>query len=94
MIAPFVIREIQRLLRQGRFSQRQIARKLRISRGTVNAVAQGKRTEDSVHKTGCEEKSEGIVFPTGAPTRCPECGKLVQKPCLACQLRKLRKKMP
>jgi transcriptional regulator with XRE-family HTH domain len=42
MIATTVVDEIRRLLRQGRLSQRKIASRIGVSRGTVNAIALGK----------------------------------------------------
>ena len=39
MIAPKVVDEIRRLLAQRKLSQRKIAKRLRISRGTVGAIA-------------------------------------------------------
>jgi Helix-turn-helix len=91
MIAPLVIQEVQRLLQKGGFSQRKIAKEMGISRGTVNSVAQGKRKADLVKNDRTEWQDE-IICPAGEPCRCPKCGRLVQKPCLACQLRDLRKR--
>ena len=39
MIATTVVDEVRRLLREGRLSQRSIALRIGVSRGTVNAIA-------------------------------------------------------
>jgi transcriptional regulator with XRE-family HTH domain len=43
MIAPSMVDEVRRLLSEGRLSQRAIARRTGISRGTVAAIASGRR---------------------------------------------------
>ncbi len=43
MITATVVDEIRRMLREGRLSQRKIAVRIGVSRGTVNAIALGKR---------------------------------------------------
>jgi len=82
MLAPQVVAEIKRFLAEGTWSQRKIARHLSVSRGIVGAIANGKRPER--RKT----RYVGLDFvpPTGAPERCPRCGALVIRPCVACQL--------
>ncbi len=83
MIAPEVIKEINQLLQEGVLSQRKIARKLGVSRGTVHAVAKGKRRLSCRKK---EEESPPFRPPTGPYTRCPLCGARVKMPCLACAM--------
>ena len=84
MILPTVIDEIRRLLREDRLSQREIARQIGVSRGTVNAIAQGRRSS-------CRDRrptvDDGFVPPTGLPKRCSGCGGRVQMPCLLCYIR-------
>jgi len=87
MIAPVVVEEIRDLLREGEFSQRQIAQRLGVSRGTVNAIALGRRT-DVVLRT---PEEEGFPAPAGAAVRCPGCGGRVQMPCLLCYVREWKK---
>ncbi|MCR4413099.1 MAG: winged helix-turn-helix transcriptional regulator [Thermoguttaceae bacterium] len=84
MIAPSMVDEIRRLLSEGRLSQRAIARRTGISRGTVAAIASGRRPDYEARR-----RAAGIEYtpPRGKPVRCPGCGGLVQMPCLACQLR-------
>ena len=86
MIAPSVVDEIKRLLAEGKFSQRRIARITSVSRGTVGAIASGKRRdcETRARDPGLEQEE-----PTGPPRRCPGCGGLVYLPCRLCHVRKL-----
>jgi hypothetical protein len=86
MIASEVIREIERLLQRGELSQRRIAAKVGVSRGTVGAVASGEHAQRNARRTAHHERFEP---PRGLPRRCPSCGRLVQMPCLACRLQKL-----
>ena len=64
MIATTVVDEIRRMLGEGRLSQRNIARRIGVSRGTVNAIALGKRAHDLVRRPHDEE---GFTPPTGLP---------------------------
>lgn len=84
MIAASVVENIKRLLSEGRLSQRKIALRLGVSRGTVNAIALGKRPDDSNRR---KKSSDDFLPPTGPVARCRTCGALVQMPCLACQVR-------
>ncbi|NQT40465.1 MAG: helix-turn-helix domain-containing protein [Planctomycetes bacterium] len=84
MIAPDVVREIRDLLEQGQLSQRKISQKLGVSRGTVNAIAQGKRVDRQ--PAGGRYGIDRIAS-TGPPRRCPGCGGLVWMPCLLCHIR-------
>jgi len=89
MIANTTVRKVTTLLKEGKWSQRQIARMTGVSRGSVGAIARGTRT---THNPENQEEEMRIIPPSGPPTRCPYCGRLVQKPCLACQIRALREK--
>jgi len=80
MIAASVIHHIQQLLTEGTWSQRRIARLTGISRGTIAAVAQGRRRP---HEPRADEGEE----PLGPVERCPECGAMVHMPCRACRIR-------
>jgi len=84
MIAPAVVDEIKRLLDHGSLSQRKIARRLGVSRGTVNAIALGKRR---VRPARSGSDPDDFVPPSGPLVRCPICGGLVKAPCLACRVR-------
>lgn len=83
MITTDIIDEVRRMLREGRLSQRKIAERTGVSRGTVNAVASGKRVDYSNRPT----RKSDFTPPRGLPTRCPSCGGLVRMPCLVCYLR-------
>jgi DNA-binding XRE family transcriptional regulator len=84
MIATTVVDEIRRMLGEGRLSQRMIASQIGVSRGTVNAIAQGKRDCELAR---CQRGEDGFIPPTGLPVRCSGCGARVQMPCLLCYIR-------
>ena len=86
MLPDALVMEIQRRLASGQ-SQRSVARLLSVSRGTVSAVANGRRTTG---QGSCNPK-ETYVPPHGPIARCPECGAKVMMPCLACQVRQIRR---
>ena len=76
MIALEMVEEIRRLLEADQLSQRQIADRVGVSRGTVNAIAAGRGSH-----------GDRVPRPSGPPRRCPGCGGLVQMPCVACGVR-------
>ena len=84
MIASVAVEEIKQLLRDGSLSQRKIARRTGVSRGTVNAIALGTRKDGRPQR-----RKEGGEFvpPSGPFVRCPLCGGRVQMPCLLCRVR-------
>ncbi len=86
MIAEAVVEKVRHLLADGALSQRKIARRLGISRGTVNAISQGRRPDYSQEDAA---EVENFPFPQGLPRRCPGCGGMVQMPCLLCYVRSL-----
>ena len=86
MIAAPVTEEIRRLLAEGRLSQRKIAQRLGVSRGTVNAIAHGKRPDYAPLRPPAHD-DDGFITPQGLFQRCPRCGGKVQMPCLACYVR-------
>lgn len=83
MIALEKVLEVRRLLDEGKLSRRKIARQTGVSRGTVNAIANGQR--------GLFGASQADAADGPAPqratiaSRCPGCGGLVYLPCLLCQ---------
>ena len=85
MIGATLVAEIHQLLREGRLSQRSIARQAGVSRGTVNAIALGKRPDPLPQ---CRPEGD-FVPPSGSVRRCGSCGGLVQMPCLLCYVRSL-----
>lgn len=86
MIASPVVDEIMRLLSDGGLSQRKIARQMGVSRGTVGAIASGKRTDYEARR---RMREDSFLAPAGPPVRCPGCGGMAQMPCLACHVRTL-----
>jgi hypothetical protein len=84
MLAPKIVTEVRRLLAEGEFSYRDIARLTGISRGSVGAIASGKRSDRQPH--------DELETPTGPAVRCPGCGGKVYMPCLLCQVRNTAKK--
>jgi len=86
MIAVAIIHKIRLMLDEGTLSQRKIASQLGVSRGTVNAVALGKRRDRATN----HEENDDFTPPSGLPQRCHICGALVQMPCLACRVRSLK----
>jgi hypothetical protein len=91
MIATATIDRVRQLLREGRLSQRRIARHVGISRGTVNAIALGRRPDRAPRQP---EDDAGFAPPSGAHVRCAGCGGLVQMPCLACYIRQRGRSKP
>jgi transcriptional regulator with XRE-family HTH domain len=87
MIAPSVVQEVRSLLAEGNLSQRKIARLTGISRGTVGAIAAGKRPDYPSRRRAAEEE---LPEPAGPPRRCPSCGGMVYMPCRLCQARALK----
>ena len=88
MIAPKIVAEIRRLLDLKTHSQRRIAALLGVSRGTVAAIASGRRAT-TCRRTQCDDDP---AEPSGPPARCPGCGGLVYMPCLLCRLRKTERR--
>jgi len=81
-----VVEEIDRLLKEGQLSQRRIAERLGVSRGTVSAIANGQRG-----LYGRSPEEEGAASGPASPAeRCPKCGFLVHLPCLVCRTREYR----
>ena len=98
MFSLVMIEEIESLLKSTDLSQRQVAMRLGISRGTVAAVARGKHSARRQRSAGvmqprAEQQRTPQIVPDrdGAPLRCPGCGCRVFLPCLECHLRKLER---
>jgi transcriptional regulator with XRE-family HTH domain len=85
MLATKVVDEIRRLLAEDKFSQREIARLTGTSRGSVGAIASGKRRES---KPPAYPWDEVLEEPEGPAERCPACGGMVYMPCRLCMVRK------
>jgi hypothetical protein len=83
MLPIALVNEIDHMIRERKLSHRKIASHLGISRGTVSAIASGRRGLHGRETIGPYTAS----VPTSAPTRCPECGYRVYLPCLVCRTR-------
>jgi hypothetical protein len=68
-------------------SQRKIAARLGVSRGTVGAISNGRR---GVHGKESQASDSGPLAPQGPPERCASCGFTVYMPCLICRSRDYR----
>lgn len=88
MIALGKIKEVKRLLADGKLSQRKIAEAIGVSRATVSGIARGKRPdyEPRMRARGDDEEVE----PLGPIARCPDCGGRVYMPCRLCRVRKMK----
>ena len=86
MIAPSVVTQIEQLLAEGNLSQRKISKMTGVSRGTIGAIANGKRPDLSKPRKPWDEQYEE---PAGPPQRCPSCGATVYLPCRLCRVRRL-----
>jgi DNA-binding XRE family transcriptional regulator len=88
MIGKNVVEEIEKLLVAGELSQRQIAKHMGVSRGTVNNIAQGRRV---LAKEPELLEEDDYFRPLGPLSRCPSCGGMVHQPCLLCHIRSLKR---
>lgn len=86
MLDDRVIHEIEKLLATGRYSQREVARRVGASRGSVNAVAKGRR------KVRPPVVKEEDFKQSGPVVRCPECGGRTRMPCRVCGTRRLMRR--
>ena len=89
MIGTAVVDEIRDLLARGGLSQRTIARRMGVSRGTVNAIARGRRPDYAAVR---REPGADFRAPSGPPRRCRGCGGMVQMPCLVCHVRAIKER--
>jgi hypothetical protein len=84
MLPLALVEEIDRLLKAGQMSQRKIAVRLGVSRGTVSAIASGHRA-----LFGKEPRDDEMpLTPSSPPVRCPGCGYRVYMPCRICYIRR------
>ncbi len=87
MLPVYKLIEVHELLQAGQISQREIARRLRVSRSTVSAVSKGQRPLESLLQRAAETFADQEGGPVG---RCPTCGGKVTMPCRACWVRAAR----
>lgn len=79
MLALQQVLEVKRLLDEGRLSRRAIALVTGVSRGSVNAIANGERGLFGV------PPDEDFVKRSTVAERCPGCGGMVYMPCVLCE---------
>lgn len=60
MLAPVVIRRIKQLLAERTHSYRQIAELLKVSCGTISAIASGERWSDEASKSAGKSNRRGL----------------------------------
>jgi len=89
MLPQHKVDEVRRLLAEGRFSQRQIARLTGVSRGSISAIASGRRPDYPGKRAG-----EDWIEAWGPLERCPGCGARVYMPCRICAARSFRASHP
>ena len=89
MIAPTLVAEIRRLLVEEGLSQRHVAQLTGVSRGTVHAIATGKRP--AYERRGRHFDAD-FSPPDGPLRRCPDCGGMVHMPCLLCRVREMTRR--
>lgn len=89
MLSQSLVREIDRLLREGKMTQLAIGRKLGVSRGTVNAIANGRRRLHGRESDAGNSNEEAI---DRLPERCTRCGHTVELPCRICRSRAARER--
>ena len=92
MIAPAVVEEVRSLLAEGRLSQRAIAQVTQVSRGTVGAIAAGRRPDYETLRRS--RKEDTAPLPLGPRRRCRGCGAMVYMPCHACRIRETAARRP
>lgn len=89
MLPMALVLEIRRLLDQGELSQRTIARRLGVSRGTVADMVHGRRG-DYGRNAAADGKSSSTIREAALPVRCPDCGGLIYAPCRLCDAREMK----
>ena len=90
MVDPEIEGQIEARLLARRGSQRGLARELGISRGTVGAIARGRRPAD-LSRRHAERIRPDHHYLTG---HCPQCGRQIELPCRACRDEAAKKKRP
>jgi hypothetical protein len=84
MVPAWKVDAIRLLLADDRLSQREIARQSGVSRGVVAGIADGTRPDYAALRPPVAPVAPLPVQPAG---RCPQCGAMVEFPCIACRAR-------
>jgi hypothetical protein len=90
MIESHLVEQVEQLLAKGKLSHRKIARITGVSRGTIGAIASGRRCIRPRPAWPWDDESLVHDVP---PQRCPDCGGMVYMPCRACRTRKEMEKL-
>jgi transcriptional regulator with XRE-family HTH domain len=83
MLSPSQVKKVRKLLADG-WSLRKIARKMRLARNTVDAIAHGRR---HVPLPSPDEDGSQCL---GLPVRCTTCGGMMFPPCRLCRVRAIK----
>lgn len=86
MLAMGKVLEIERLLAEGRLSQRKISLLVGVSRGVISAIARGTRPDYEARR----QNHSDAIEPRGDIERCPTCGGRVYMPCRLCRVRRIQ----
>lgn len=92
MISPECESYVRTLLASGEFSQRVIAKRAGVARGTVDAIASGRRAGRAA-RYAVRTADGRLAWQPEDPERvdrCATCGHRVLMPCLACFVRSIR----
>ncbi len=84
MIHPARVELVRQLLDAHKHSQRTIARLAGVSRGSVSAIAAGRRPDYAERPPAPDDE---YWMPSGPIARCPKCGGRVFSPCRLCEVR-------
>ena len=86
MLPQAKIEEVEKLLAEGKLSQRKISALTGVSRAVVSQVALGERPDYALRR----EIPDDFLEPSGEIERCPTCGARVYMPCRLCHVRRLQ----
>lgn len=87
MLSLSLVEQIVDLLNEGELSQRRIAERVGVSRGTVASIASGRRGLFGRDPESDDDRSLANLTP---PERCPKCGYLIYAPCRVCRAREFQ----
>lgn len=86
VVALSKIQEVLQLAEQGRYTRREIASLVGVSRVSVDRIVLGDTEVRRRGRKPVPKAPEPIAYPEGPVVKCPTCGGKVKSPCLKCQL--------